>query len=196
MTGCGPALAAASTRPGGDHWRVVPIALSAPCAPKPCALVGGLEIWISNIQREAVPPASAEPGPSGSHYARLDVSFVSLAGTHTVYDPHSAMPILIDEDGPDSMTNSSPGGSVSYQMANVDAFCGPRPTPSFAPGAALGGNVPSPLGTLKAGDRVGPVHMCFWVKGPVNQRLIYAWWPSIVPDTPGTIYEPVKIPLP
>jgi hypothetical protein len=176
-------------------WHVAPVAVSSPCTPQPCALVGGLQIMISNVDRSATPPPNDPPEPAGSHYLRLDVSFLAVTGTHTVYDPHAAMPIVIDEDGPDSMTNSAPGASISYKMANPDNFCGPAPTPSAIAGGGLGGNIAPPLATLAPGQRVGPVHMCFWVKGAVNQRLTYAWWPSIVPDTPGTLYKPVMIPL-
>ena len=177
-------------------WHVAPIAVSSPCTPKPCARVDGLQIMISNIERNATIPASDPPEPSGSHYLRLDVSFLAVTGTHTVYDPHAATPIVIDEDGPDSMRSGAPGVTVSYTMANPDNFCGPAPPPSAAPAGGLGGNIAPPLATLSPGQRAGPVHMCFWVKGPVKQRLTYAWWPSIVPDTPGILYTPVMIPLP
>jgi hypothetical protein len=151
---------------------------------------------ISSLDRNATPPASDPPRPAGSHYLRLDVSFLAVTGTHAVYDPHAASPIVIDEGGPDSMTNTAPGVSVAYKMANLDSFCGPPPTPSPNASGPLGTNIAPPLATLAPGQRVGPVHMCFWVQGPVNQRLTYAWWPSIIPDTPGTLYKPVMIPLP
>lgn len=93
------------------------------------------------------------------------------------------------------MTNSAPGASVSWNMANVDAYCGPPPTPSAPQGGGLGGNLPAILGTLSPGQHAGPVHMCFWVKGPVDQQLTYAWWPFNAPDTRGVLYEPVMIPL-
>ncbi|HEX3630441.1 MAG TPA: hypothetical protein VHW91_08225 [Candidatus Dormibacteraeota bacterium] len=153
-----------------------------------------MELIISNIDRNATPPANDRPEPAGSHYLRLDVSFLAVSGTHTIYDPHAATPIVIDEDGPDSMTSGAPGVSISYKMANPDNFCGPAPTPIA--GAELGGNIAPPLATLTPGQRVGPVHMCFWVTGPVNQHLDYAWWPTIVPDTPGVVYKPVTIALP
>jgi hypothetical protein len=153
---------------------------------------------ISNIDRTATAPANDPPEPAGSHYLRLDVAFLAVSGTHTIYDPHSAMPIVIDEDGPDSMSMgaNAPGASISYEMANPDYSCGPAPAPSTVAGQGLGGNIAPPLAKLSSGQRVGPIHMCFWVKGPVDQKLTYAWWPSIVPDTPGTIYTPVMIPLP
>ena len=160
------------------------------------ALVGGLQIMISKVDRNATAPPNDPPEPAGSHYLRLDVSFLAVTGTHTVYDPHAAMPIVIDEAGPNAVTNSAPGVSVSYKMANPDNFCGPAPTPSAIAGGGLGGNIAPPLAVLGPGQHVGPVHMCFWVKGSVNQQLTYAWWPSIIPDTPGTLYKPVMIPLP
>jgi len=177
-------------------WRVQPVAISSPCSPQPCALVGGLEIMISNVDRNATPPLNDPPRPAGSHYLRLDVSFLAVTGTHTVYDPRAATPIVIDEDGPDTSTNSAPGAAITYNMANPDYFCGPPPTPSATAGGAIGGNVAPPLATLGPGERVGPVQMCFWVRGPVNQRLTYAWWPSGIPNTPGILYKPVTIPLP
>ena len=151
---------------------------------------------ISSIDRNATPPPNDPPRPAGSHYLRLDVSFLAVTGTHTVYDPRAATPIVIDEDGPDTMTNSAPGAAITYSMANPDYFCGPPPTPAATAGGAMGGNVAPPLATLGPGERVGPVQMCFWVRGPVNQRLTYAWWPSGIPNTPGILYEPVTIPLP
>src|SRR3989442_1000226 len=81
----------------GLVWRVQPVAISSPCSPKPCALVGGLEIMISSIDRNATPPPNDPPRPAGSHYLRLDVSFLAVTGTHTVYDPRAATPIVIDE---------------------------------------------------------------------------------------------------
>jgi len=196
LAACGlrmPGSAASPTPKPVSH--VAAIAVSSPCTPKPCALVGGLQIMISGVERNAKAPPNDPPGPAGSHYLRLDVSFLAVSGTHTVYDPHAAMPILIDEDGPDSMTNSAPGVSISYKMANPDYFCGPAPTPSAIAGGGLGGNIAPPLATLGPGQRVGPVHMCFWVKGRIDQRLTYAWWPFIVPDTPGILYTPIMIPL-
>jgi len=145
-------------------------------------------------QRDAAAKRSALP--AGSHYLRLDVSFLAVTGTHTVYDPRAATPIVIDEDGPDSSTNSAPGAAITYNMANPDNFCGPPPTPSATAGGAMGGNIAPPLATLGPGERAGPVQMCFWVRGPVNQRLTYAWWPSGIPNTPGILYMPVTIPLP
>jgi hypothetical protein len=179
----------------GLIWQVKPVAVSSPCSPQPCALVGGLEIMISNVDRNATPPLNDPPSPAGSHYLRLDVTFLAVTGTHTVYDPRAATPMVIDEDGPDSSTNTAPGAAITYNMANPDNFCGPPPTPSASAGA-MGGNVAPPLATLGPGERVGPVHLCFWVRGPVNQRLTYAWWPSGIPNTLGILYEPVTIPLP
>lgn len=142
-------------------WRVQPVALSSPCSPKPCAQVGGLEIMISNVDRNATLPPNDPPRPAGSHYLRLDVSFLAVTGTHTVYDPHAARPIVIDEDGPDSTTNSAPGASITYKMANPDSFCGGPPAPTAIAGTAVASNVVPPLATLGPGQRVGPIHMCF-----------------------------------
>jgi hypothetical protein len=108
-------------------WRVQPVAISSPCSPKPCALVGGLEIMISNIDRNATPPPNDPPRPAGSHYLRLDVSFLAVTGTHTVYDPRAATPIVIDEDGPDTSTNSAPGAAITYDMANPVTSVAPLP---------------------------------------------------------------------
>jgi hypothetical protein len=184
--GCASAQVPVSVRPS---VRVVPVATSAPCSPKPCALVDGLQISVSDLERSAVAPAGATDRPPQSHYVRLRLSFVAVSGDHTVWDPGAFM--LIDQEGPDSMTSSAPGVSLSHQYAHRDNFCGATP-PSTGSG---GGNIGPPLAQLKPGQRFGPFQMCFWVRGSVNQRLTYAWWPFNAPDTPGVLYRPVEIAL-
>jgi len=181
----GPAVGT-SARPSA---RVVPVATSAPCSPKPCALVNGLQVIVSDLERDAAVPAGATDRPPQSHYVRLRLSFVAVSGDHTVLDPGGFM--LIDEDGPDSMTSSAPGVSLSHKYAHRDNSCGATP-PSSGSG---GGNVAPPLAQLKAGQRFGPLQMCFWVRGAVNQNFTYVWWPFNAPDTPGVLYRPVEIPL-
>lgn len=188
VVGCGPSQGPVAARASA---RVMPLATSAPCSPKPCALVNGLQIVVSDLVRDASRPSGGLEAPSGTHYVRLRVSFIDVSGDHTVLDPRSFMPSLIDEEGPDHMTSAAPGASVAYQLAHPDNYCGAAP-PSIGSG---GGNVAPPLAQLKSGQRFGPLELCYWVRGPIDQRLTFAWVPFNWPDTPGVLYRPVEIPL-
>jgi hypothetical protein len=183
--------AARDPAPARAPAKLLPLATSAPCSPKPCAVVDGLEIVVSGLERDAPRPSGGLEAPSNSHYVRLRVSFTDLSGEHTVLDPRSFTPSLIDEEGPDSTTSGAPGASLSYQLAHPDNFCGAAP-PSIGSG---GGNVAPPLAKLKPGERFGPLQLCFWVRGKIDQRLVFAWVPFNWPDTPGVLYRPVEIPL-
>ena len=188
IAGCVIAPDAPSARASA---KVVPLATSAPCSPSPCALVNGLQLIVSDLERDAPRPSGGLTAPPDTPYVRLRVAFIAVAGDHAVLDPRSFMPSLIDEGGPDNTTSGGPGASFSYQLAHPDNYCGGAP-PSIGAG---GGNVASPLAQLKSGRRFGPLQLCYWVRGPVNQRLSFAWVPFNRPDTPGVIYRPLEIPL-
>jgi len=188
IASCGAAQVSPSARASA---KVAPLATSEACSPRPCALVNGLQINISDLERDAPRPSGGLTPPADTHYVRLRVSFLAAAGDHSVLDPRSFTPSLIDEGGPDSMTSGGPEASFSYQLANPDNYCGAAP-PSLGPG---GGNPAPPLAQLKSGQRFGPLQLCYWVRGPVSQHLTFAWVPFNWPDTPGVIYKPVEIAL-
>jgi hypothetical protein len=121
---------------------------AAPCAPAPCAVLGGIKLTVSDINRNWPVPKDAlvKPDP-GYHLVRLQVTFTDESGEHEV--------------SPYGLNLRDPLGYQHSASPFLGTGC------ETARGAALA-----------PGGKVGPTPLCFEAGGPVDGPLKLIWIPS------------------
>jgi hypothetical protein len=114
---------------------------SDPCSPQPCMAHRGLTVLIANVNRNAGAAADGR-----SHLVRLDVTFLSTSGTHSVTPEEIA---IRDSTGQLTLAGADQGA----------ATCGE---------AAVSEDV-------GVGQKAGPHTVCYAVGGSASAPLTVVW---------------------
>ncbi|MDQ1541896.1 MAG: hypothetical protein QOH29_2622 [Actinomycetota bacterium] len=214
LVGCAPGTPSHSQRDPGS-----PSGPESTCSVGSCVTVDGVELIASNVDFDVAAAQNTGQMPSGQHYVAFDVSFVDVAGERIIdssnLDPLSGVSLtpvpdahpmdgstgaagigLADEGGPvDGRTSTGSLAIEWHEAVGLGTRCalGTSSGEKVLGGGTIVEN--GPTRTLQAGDRYGPVRLCFLVGGPVRQRMSIVWAPAPFTDAsaqPATQYLPVQ----